>query len=911
MDVTRRSEPGRDAPRRRVRHIRLAEQLGEGGVGTVYAGFDEKLEREVAVKVLRGDRLDGETRVRFLAEARILSGFDHPNICRIYDYLEEGDEDYLVLELIHGRDLRQAADGGLDDRQKLTIAEQVAGALKAAHARGIVHRDLKPGNVMLTASGKVKVLDFGLARSVSAAGPRSSATRAPAAPADSTAADDARTAAGMPAAGGASPFETELGALVGTPSFMSPEQARGERVTPASDMYSYGLLLHLLFTGRSPYEEGLAQPLLLERAADADTLPVTGIDGETAALVEQLKAGAPEQRPTAADAGARLRHIRERPRRRRRWLLAAIAALAIAAGGVKYTVDLRRERDQAAAARDEAEEVADFLVGIFQAAGPLGIRSTPEATARDLLDAGAERVHRELADRPRVRARLLHTIGTAYVELELPEPAIELLEDALEKRRRLFGEESVEVAESLRELGFAYGNLARYEEAEDALVRAVELAERLLGSEHMETAKNRKELGELYLGQSRYGEAAPLLRRVIASLEDSPAGKDHLAQSLTMLADIETATGRVEQAAPLLDRALAIYDQILPSGHLVSARVRASRAYLSLRAGELRQAESLYRQTLEVYERVLGTGGNVGTLYHSLALVRYRAGDYEQAIPAVRRSLAIQEEARGAGHVSVAATLTSLAMIEIPFGEFRQAAVHLERALAVAEEATGPEGTRVGLALFALGWLRRLEGRPAAAESALERALGILQPALGGDSFVVARVHRELAALHHGRGEHGEAEAAARGALDIVRRTLGEDHREFTDSLLRLAAVLPAGAAEPETLARRAAGAARRRLESEPDGRRDTCQLAEAYRLLGSFFAHRGEAERAAENRRQALELAASLTAGSQALHYLALHTQVLLELDREDEARPRVDELLARGLREAGFLELSRQTRG
>ncbi|HEV2846278.1 MAG TPA: serine/threonine-protein kinase, partial [Thermoanaerobaculia bacterium] len=234
-------------PGDRVGPIRITGEIAEGGMGSVFVGFDEKLEREVALKAIRGDRLDARTRARFLTEARLLSQLDHPNICRIHGSLENEDEDILILERIRGRTLRQALEDGIDPAAKLAAAEGVARALEAAHEKGIVHRDLKPDNVMITDGGQVKVLDFGLARSeATGEDPGAEASLAETRPSGAS--------WWMPTLAG----RTGLGALVGTPASMSPEQARGEPSTAASDAYALGLLLQEIFTGRPPYEPGLS-----------------------------------------------------------------------------------------------------------------------------------------------------------------------------------------------------------------------------------------------------------------------------------------------------------------------------------------------------------------------------------------------------------------------------------------------------------------------------------------------------------------------------------------------------------------------------------------------------------------------------------------------------------------------------
>src|SRR5436305_12645064 len=286
-------EPGASSraplPGEKIGHIRVVELMAEGGMGAVYVGFDEKLHREVALKAIRGDRLDAAAKARFLREARALSQLDHPAICAIHDYLETPGGDFLVLERIRGRNLRQALDAGaLDPTARLRIAEQVAEALGAAHSKGIIHRDLKLANVMLADGGAVKVLDFGLAQAVGDA------------PFAGPVPNPSSGTAGMAAGDATGYVRTELGSLVGTVACMSPEQARGEKVTAASDMYAFGLFLQELLTGQPAYEQGLPPHLLLIKAREADTLPVVGLAADVTELIQALESLAPEARPPAA-----------------------------------------------------------------------------------------------------------------------------------------------------------------------------------------------------------------------------------------------------------------------------------------------------------------------------------------------------------------------------------------------------------------------------------------------------------------------------------------------------------------------------------------------------------------------------------------------------------------------------------
>ncbi|HJW95758.1 MAG TPA: serine/threonine-protein kinase [Thermoanaerobaculia bacterium] len=304
------------SPGSHLGRIRIDTLLGTGGMGEVYRGWDERLERPVAVKILHGDkRLTPSLRGRILREAKVLSRLDHPNICRIYDVIERDDADYLVLELVDGHDLRVAMIQGLTHAESLRIALQIARVLVDAHAHGIVHRDLKPENLMITNAGDVKVLDFGIARLVDM---DTHDVKADAL--DLHAIHNADTLVG-----------TAPGTVAGTLHYMSPEQARGEPLTSASDLYSFGIVLAEMLTSESPYGEMVSSSDLVRKVASADVgIRYLG-DAALTDLVRALTDVDPALRPRATEAARILEKIVTRPQRMRRaaWMSAGALLLAI------------------------------------------------------------------------------------------------------------------------------------------------------------------------------------------------------------------------------------------------------------------------------------------------------------------------------------------------------------------------------------------------------------------------------------------------------------------------------------------------------------------------------------------------------------------------------------------------------
>jgi serine/threonine protein kinase len=290
---------------------RLERPLGRGGMASVYVARDSELERDVAVKLLAENLSDDSTfRERFVREARLAARLSHPNVVSVYDAGEDGGRPYIVMELVEGETLADLlARGRVPPDQARALALQAAEGLAHAHEAGLVHRDIKPQNLILRDDGTLKIADFGIARAAEA------------------------TAL------------TQAGTVLGTAAYLSPEQALGEAVTPAADVYSLGAVLYELLTGQPPFEfESLGD--LAEQQGRMEITPVRELAPEVrreledvvmhclarnpgyrpptgAALAAELSGGAPPTRPT---------RVMATPRRNRRYVWFALAGvLGIAA----------------------------------------------------------------------------------------------------------------------------------------------------------------------------------------------------------------------------------------------------------------------------------------------------------------------------------------------------------------------------------------------------------------------------------------------------------------------------------------------------------------------------------------------------------------------------------------------------
>jgi serine/threonine-protein kinase len=706
-------------------------------------------------------------RERFLREARTLSALDHPGICRIHDYVRTPEGDYLVLELLAGRTLHEELAAGVPRARALDLAEQLAAVLAAAHEAGIVHRDLKPGNVMVTPEGVLKVLDFGLSRHE---GAEDEPAAAPRAAAEVHGREPLGADAHRPSSDA---LRTSPGTVLGTLPYMSPEQARGEPVTAATDLYALGLILQELFTGRPGHPRSLDFTALHARvqAGTVDLAPDLG--RELGALVRALTRVEAEARPRAQQVLERLRWIRARPRRVLRRALAATLVLAGVLAWLKYTVDLRRRERQ-------AEDLIDYLVvDLREKLVPLGrLDILADVGQRALAYFGAV-PERDWTDAELARrCRAFYQLGDVLSQQGDRAGAMEFFRPA-----RAFAAELVERDPSNEEWVFELGqlqfyvgqvhfDLAEYAETRPWFEAYLDTSRALLALDparpeyRIEVAYGTTNVGALALKEARWDTAAAAFaetvavwRELVAAAPRDPERRYELADALSWLAESRKSTG-----------------------DLVGA-IAAMREELAIRA-ELHAIDP----SNAVWEYLRATG------HHNLAEALQDAGEPEasraeqEAAVALARELHRRDPSNAEWQRLLGVALSAHARALLRLGRPDEAEPSAAEAVDVLSDLRGKDPANPdwraqhAQARLALGEVHHAAGRAVEALDATDLALEGLDPAEIAPSLV-AEAH-----LLRGRalGALGEEEAASdelRAALRVLEEPSAESLDPAIDQL--------------------------------------------------------------------------------------------------------------------------------
>ena len=574
-------------------------------MGTVYLAerSDDQYKKEVALKVLPRWRGDRRRRRWFLEERQILATLDHPSIARLLDGGVTPDGiPWFAMEYVDGKPIdRYCDDAGLSVESRLRIFCDVCSAVQHAHRSLVVHRDLKPSNILVSTNGRVKLLDFGIARLVET---------------DTTNGSSATT-----------------GNLLLTPLYASPEQIRGDAPSTAADVYALGVLLHRVLTGGNPYRlssfEGyeVVRAVLEEepqKPSDTVSSKLAGrLRGDLDAIVLKAMAKDPARRyatveqmetdvhrhldglPVLARPESRVYLTRKFVQRNRIGVGMTVAAAILTLGfaGV-MTVQRSRIRAQAeriAAERDRAEAVGENFIRIFQSVTPRdnGI------TSREILDSATARLDNNLKAHSEERARLMFEMARAYHKLDLNDRAAPLLESALAVRRTLRPRQSLQLAETLDLAGAVYLAQRKLAQAQASYREALVLRRSVSKKDEPAVARTLVGLSAALREQSRLAEAEALSHE--AMVIDRSRGNDpraDLAQSTSSLALVVDRQGRHREAVELMRASLALTRKAHPEEHPAVAGAIFDLAALLSGAGEHSSADSLIRYGLSVQRRL-------------------------------------------------------------------------------------------------------------------------------------------------------------------------------------------------------------------------------------------------------------------------------------------------------------------
>ncbi len=791
-----------------IGRYRVVRELGRGGMAVVYLAerADGQFQQHVALKRIRRGIDTIDVIRRFDQERQILASTHHPNIAQLVDGgVGPDDRPYFVMEYVEGRSIDVYCDEErLSVNERLELFLQVARAVDYAHRNLVVHRDIKPTNILVNADGHAKLLDFGIAKLLDAEG---------------------------------SPGETPLTrsyTRLMTPVYASPEQVRGAQVTTASDIYQLGLLLYELLTGRWPYHLAEHRPVAVAKAIceDEPTRPSTALWATDTHPQEANQPTAEAIGSARSTSAARLKRqlagdldnialtaLRKEPRRRygavaqliddvesflagqpvsarsdsfvyrteklvlrhkAAFTTAAAAVVLLVALAVFYTFQVALERDRAQLAAAQAEQVSDFLSGLFMVSAPT--RSKGEKiTARQLLDRGAVQIEGELAGQSELQAAMMTLMGNVYRELALYDEARPLLEQATQLRRINPGRDGLELARSLQALAQLREDEGDLVAAQSLYEETLTLREQAANTDPTEIAQALSGLGRVLETQAAFEQARRYHERAI-NIFESTVGPDHpdVGRCLLSLGRVHQRTRKFTEARTDLERALLIFERSFDSDHPTIADTRVAMASVLRSTNDPDGARQQYETALPLLERAYGPDHPaVAVALDSLGKLLNAANDTAAAIAYHERALAIRQGAFGPNHAMVASSLNNLGLAQWRQHDSAAARISFQRSAEVFEAAYGPDHVDISKPLHSLAEILQRTDQHAAAAVLYERVIRIRERALGPDHSLLARPLSNSGKLQLELGNPAAAEPFLRRALDVGRGEGPNRHPEI------------------------------------------------------------------------------------------------------------------------------------
>lgn len=646
-----------------VGSYRIVRPIGKGGMGAVYLAEDIKHDRHVALKAMP------RTTKRLLQEEkRLLAKLQHPNIATLYDSGQtKSGFGYFIMEYVEGEPITDYCERhGLSLRERLELFLLVCDAVAVAHRNLIVHRDIKPSNILVTKEGVAKLLDFGIAKLL---------------PSD---------------------HSLQPEAISFTEAFASPEQLRGEQTTTATDVYSLGVLLCLLLTGRLPYpikryedlpwairnmEPEKPSDIILKEGIGlgADARPAPAANGNArkhsrrlhgdldAIVLRTLRKDVNERyhsvQEIAADLQRFLNHepvsirAKSKPYRVRKFFrrhrLAVIISSSIVVASACVSIwlfvlfrEAQYQRNQARRQQERSEAIMDFMVRSFELSNPFTPKPS-NATVRDLLDKASLEAHSTLAHQPDVQVSVLALLGYIYNNLGLLDNARRLAQSAVDRGRSSLPETSPALADAFYSLGSIETTAGNYSKAEDLFRKSLFIRQEALGITHRDYATCMYSLGTVLFYQGKTKEAENLYRKALDFQRRYDRRRDTLVNSMTALALLLENSQRYDEAERLYREALAIARRDFGPNNPSVANMLDLLAQLLTNTRRFKEAEAMHREALTITQRALGNNHpDIIPRLYNFSFLLWFEGKYDESEKIARQALERSRQILGDNHES-------------------------------------------------------------------------------------------------------------------------------------------------------------------------------------------------------------------------------------------------------------------
>lgn len=709
-----------------IGRYKLLEQIGEGGFGVVYMAEQlEPVQRKVALKIIKAGMDSRQIIARFEAERQALALMDHPNIARVLDAgTTETGRPYFVMELVRGIAITEYCDEKqLSTSERLQLFMKVCQAIQHAHQKAIIHRDIKPSNILVTlhdGEPVPKVIDFGIAKAL-----------------DQKLTDKT--------------LFTGFAQMMGTPAYMSPEQAElsGLDVDTRSDIYSLGVLLYELLTGVTPFDRetllkaGLDEIRRLIRETDPPK-PSTRLQtlGAKAAGIATKRQTDPAslRRLLTGDLDWIVMKCLEKDRQRRygaantlasdveRYLIdepvsaaapsaayrigkfvrrnkaaffmgSALVLLLLAATFVSATHAIRAKRSEKHAIIEagKSKQVAQLLKDMLQGVGPSVAKGRDTQMLQEILDKTRERIATELKNQPEVEIDIRMALGSVYLDLSQYSLAESMFNQARALSTNISNYPQENVADQLKALANALHHKSQLDLAEQNLRLAMEIYRRLFGETHRKLATCLQGLAEIREQKGEYTEAERLYRETVAmKLTVFDKESDEVADSLHGLSEVLTAQGKYDEAEVEALKALEMRKKVSEPDSQGIAVSLSGLAHLKAQKGKFDEAESLENQALDLRKRVLGQQHpETATTLGNLGLLLWQAGKFEKAESTLREAIALRRRLPRGDASGLRSNLGNLAGVLMALNRPEDAETVMRESLALQQELFGNESPDV------------------------------------------------------------------------------------------------------------------------------------------------------------------------------------------------------------------------